>query len=435
MESAIGAHECFIGELPDELLVNIVGQLRIKRGFLAEEEAERQRCSQNAVIVRSLHALTLSCRKLYAITSPILYQCVIKTQGKLFIPLLFRTFFNKPSLSRHVRYIEFATLDENELEPFGKTDRHEFDERKAKILPPLHEWESTFPLNSLAGRDIVAVLTTMMENLQDASLPDEVDILKALARVPYPGRLKRLWLITREKSLRPWWGHHLSYLLRIIIADAKDDQGHISHYLSRFCLPAKECSQLAALPAMWEISLVVYDASSSQLEDHLKSYASLERFSCRWQWTDKDPHNVVDLPALHRSLQHVRRTLTHLTIDTSESAFRVEIESNIPALGSLREFKVLRYLDVAGLVLWGDDDTAEPAPLSLLLPESLEMLIIKDEWDDDIEFALLQLSADCRAYLPNLRRIQCNWRKPTADYLTEVFQVVGVDIVLAIEDA
>lgn len=432
MDSADNAYTCFIGELPDELLVRIVEQLRVERGFLAGEEAEQNRCYRNAVTVHSIHALTRTCRKLNAVATPFLYQCIIWSPKRLFVPLLFRTLFSRPRLNRHVRYIEFAQLDDSDIENLEEPDRYKFNEQIvwlfSQLIPRLTELSSP---REPCGRKIIVAMLSMMDNLQDASLPDQDEVNVILAKTPHAGSLRRLWLTSRPWEREPW---HYGCVLRTITSGAKDGQGQISRYLSRFFV--HDWPEPASQPIIEEISLVVDDMHPRILEGYIRNCASLKRFSCRWEWTDSIPRNDVNLPLLHTALQHIRQTLTHLTIDTSESASRVDMDANIPAMGSLRMFEALTYLDVAGLVLWGDGDNTEPAPLSSILPESLETLIIKEEWDDDIEIALHELSVDCAVSLPNLKTIQCTWRpapKFTADLLKEAFRTVAVDISLDIE--
>ena len=465
MEAATDASTCFIGELPDELLTAIVLQLRVQRGFLADEEAEEQRRCKNAVTVRSLHALTLSCRKFNAIATALLFQCIIWTQRRLFVPLLFRTLLNNPKLGQHVQYIEFAVFSGMELnmsKNLTKSDYCEYKERltNAQWLVPTPEPTKDLLFGNddiTSGQDctrllnptrlrvrkqlvltcsyVFAVLLSITENLQDAALPDCHTVLTTLAfkRFIHPSKFRRLWLKNHGLSFGE------AYELRVMISNNKESHGCLAHYLRRSYLPDSMWLEFGPPPAMKEIYLVIQNASFRCLDDHLKDCASLDRFSYRWQWTDQFvPKNAFNLPALQKSLQLVQQTLTYLTIDTSQSAWRVDMDRITPALGSLREFKALTYLSVAGLVLWGDDDTLELLPLSALLPESLETLIVKTEWDDDVEDALHQLSIDCAISLPNLRKVECTWRPApgfVADYLIDACRLAGVDLVLDIEDA
>ena len=230
-------------------------------------------------------------------------------------------------------------------------------------------------------------------------------------------------------------------MLQYLCSDAKDSGGCLAHYLRSLFLPNHMWSELGPPPAMEEISFTSQDVSCYFIERHLKSCTSLKAFSCRWQWHDiggsLSPPSAVDLPRIYRSLERFQNSLTRLTIDTTESAWRVDLDTVIPALGSLRTFKVLAYVNVGALVLWGDGDFLEQAPLSELLPESLEHLILKAEWDEDIEDRLYQLSSECTTSLPKLKRAECTWRPAPgfiADLLIDACHSAGVDLILEIEE-
>jgi hypothetical protein len=469
MWAAANASLCFVGELPDELLLAIISQLRVERGYLIDKGAEEQRCCNNTVLVRSLHALTLSCRKFNALTTPLLYQCIIPVQRQLYMPVLLKTLFNKPVLAQHIQYIEFATFEYpamNDIMPLTQSNINKYHESIVStcwLVPAPATTSDILDIGKIVtsadqglptASDLVysklysamqclwkftylsafVVLLSIADNIQDIAMPDSVDALWILAfrKWNQPGVFRRLWLRGSSASLE-------SHPLRTMFSGAKERSGHLSQYLRSFLLPESMCFEFGPPAAMKLLSLTIHDANCESLDEYLRGCASLECFSLRWQWTDKFlPRFAVDLPALHRSLQRVQKTLTCLTIDTSESAWRVDFDQVIPALGSLRGFKAITCLNVAGLVLWGDDDTSEPPPLSALLPGSLESLVIKTEWDDHVEDALHQLSIDCAVCLPRLKRVECNWRPApgfVADFLIDAYQSAGVELVLDIEDA
>lgn len=463
MEAAADAFTCPIGALPDELLVAITSQLRVERGYLADEEAEEQRRLQNAITVRSLHALALSCRRFNAITTPFLYQCVIQTQSQPCMQVQLRTLMDKRDLAENVQYIEFETfrcskqtLHQSPTESDTSRYRRQLVTAQWLVRPP----ETTSQLvgrimSTGCGPDIIAgpklcpilerlwnltplsaftVLLSIVDNVQDIALPDLADILSLVVFKEYnhPGIFKRLWLKGSRTSYTP-------YSLRMMRAIPTAHQGYLVDYLRRILLHKSEFLETGPPPALEELSLDVYDTNAEDFSLHLRNCALLERFSCRWRWTDHfSPHYDVDLPALRSALQNVQYTLNHLTIDTMESAWLVDIERTIPPLGSLRDFKVLKYLNVTGLVLWGDDDIGGASPpLSALLPESLETLIVKTEWDDDVEDALHQLSTDFAAWLPALKKVECKWTPApgwVADYLIDAYQLGGVELVLNVGD-
>jgi hypothetical protein len=142
---------------------------------------------------------------------------------------------------------------------------------------------------------------------------------------------------------------------------------------------------------------------------------------------------------LRKALIKFTGCLESLTINTLDSEWQVSDNTDIPALGSLRAFTVLKDLDVSGIVLFGDCDEPDPASLQLasILPESLERLNVEMEWDTDIEDALHALLPHCSFSLPNLKKIKCTWRpapRVIAEYLMEAFRDVDVELILSVEE-
>jgi hypothetical protein len=458
MQAAVAASARFIGDISDELLVNIVSYLRVERGCLVDERAEKRRRSRNSIIVRTLHALTLSCQKFNSIVTPFLYQSFIQTKAQPCTQLQLRTLMEKRELAQLVQYIEFDTfsssiqighksppevdvskyrrqlVDAQWLVPPPETTSQMVDRIMGygvsdpvsgpKLCPIVERlWDLT-PLNAFT------VLIAIADNIQDMSLPDHgpnILSLVAFKRYTHAGIFRRLWLkgtgSETRNSLRMYCG----------IPDAQ--HGHLIEYLQRLLLDNSVCLETGSAAALKELSFDVCDANPEYFGLHLQKCTSLERFSCRWRWTDQFiPWREVNLPALHASLQHVQSTLSHLTVDTMESVWLVDKERTIPALGSLRNFKALRYLKVTGLVLWGDDEiSGAPPPLSALLPDSLKTLVIKAEWDNNVEDALYQLSVDCAVQLPVLRKVECTWSPVpafVADYLIDTYCLGGVELLL-----
>jgi hypothetical protein len=469
---------CFIGEVPDELLVAIASQLQVERGYVPDTTAENDRRSSNAITISSLYALTLCCRRLNAIATPFLYQCIIRTEQ--FMALLLPTLLHNPHLGRYIQYIEITTPESplpssnaematwRLIEGFDQPTRDQYFERMkgASWIIPEREFvadatvrtdqdsslydlsgvsEST--LRRLRGKiqskdqDSLVVLLSLAVNLQDVAIGSnytmgDTEIL-ALRKYHNPCAFKRLWVCS---------GYHnglRGYMLRYMCLNAKDPGGSLAHYLSSLMVPSVTAAESRrptyALPlsALEEVSFTMQDVSNWLIDHHLSGCASLKIFNCRWQWTDEFiPAYPVDLPWIHQCLSRFQSSLTRLTIDTTESAWRVDLDTWIPALGSLRGFKVLAYVDVAALVLWGDGDFWEQAPLSELLPESLEHLILKTEWDEDIEDKLYQLSSECAISLPRLKRVECTWKPAPsfiADLLIDACHLAGVDLILDVE--
>lgn len=454
---------CFIGELPDELLVAIASHLRVERGFVAEQEAEDDRRCRNAVVIHTLHTLTLCCRKLNAIATPFLYQCIVRT-GQL-ITLLLPTLLENPKLGLHIQYFEATKFELYDSEMYNPQNREEnwsesvyekfLDRRRrATWIVPERNAVRDAPLQSRPGLHLTSisesilqriqtqivlschctlvVLLSLMENLQDVALENNSmgNIINlALKHYTTPGTLRQLWLWSENGM--GCCGHMLQY----ICTDPKDPAGSLPHYLRTRFLRETMWSEFGPPPALEEVSFTVQDVSRDMIDEHLEAVASLKAFSCRWQWTEKDPRFSVDLPTIYRTLERFQNSLIRLTIDTTESAWRVDLDTYIPALGSLRDFKALTYVDVSAMVLWGDGDFWEPAPLSELLPASLKHLVLKAEWDEDIEDKLYQMSLECTVSLPELKKVECTWRPVPAfiaQLLIDSCQSAGVDLILDI---
>lgn len=457
---------CLIGELPDELLVAIASHLRVERGFLAEKEAEDDRRCRNAVVVHSLHALTLCCRKLNAIATPFLYQCIIRTEQLM--TLLLPTLLENPKLGLYIQYFEATKFELYDREMYNPQNREDnwpksvykkFSDRRkgATWIVPERNPIGGAPLQPTPGLDLtriseptlqriqsqivlsnhstLVVMLSLMENLQDVAIENNSmgNIINlALKHYSRPGTLRRLWLWSENGT------YCCGYMLQYICTDPKDPAGSLPHYLRTLFLPETMWSEFGPPPALEEVSYTVQDVSRGMIDEHLKAVASLKAFSCRWQWTEKDPRFSVDLPTIYRALERFQNSLSRLTIDTTESAWRVDLDTYIPALGSLRDFKVLTYADVSAMVLWGDGDFWEPAPLSELLPASLEHLVLKAEWDEDIEDKLYQLSSECAVSLPKLKKVECTWRPAPAfiaDLLIDACHLAGVDLILDVEQS
>ncbi|KAJ4353760.1 uncharacterized protein N0V89_005490 [Didymosphaeria variabile] len=135
-------------------------------------------------------------------------------------------------------------------------------------------------------------------------------------------------------------------------------------------------------------------------------------------------------------LQPFEKTLEFLALDTLDSSWLVELEEDIPTIGSLREFTNLKHVEVSGMVLWSDDDgTVKHPRLSSILPSALETLIVNVEWEDDVEEALADLAKDCAVHFPDLKKVDCSWRPAPMfvgrDLITE-FEKAGVSLKLDI---
>jgi hypothetical protein len=133
---------------------------------------------------------------------------------------------------------------------------------------------------------------------------------------------------------------------------------------------------------------------------------------------------------------NLKGSLVSLTIDTIDSICQIDMDEDIPAIGSLREFTSLQHLDVSGLVLWGDCDELELPRLSEILPASPDTLTVKTEWDDEVEDAFYNLCED--AFAVPLLTLTCTWGpapRATAEALISAFKKIDVELVLSLDVA
>lgn len=137
---------------------------------------------------------------------------------------------------------------------------------------------------------------------------------------------------------------------------------------------------------------------------------------------------ALSLDALRSGLDHVSKTLTHLTFH-----YEIEVDMAVDvttirdllygSLGSLRSMEALTHLDISLLVLFGQIDPDDAPPLAELLPPRLRRLTINDElwgydafrdWEGESVFAALDSlfgrGAACKAATPDLQEFVLDFR-------------------------
>ncbi|KAH7087456.1 hypothetical protein FB567DRAFT_346162 [Paraphoma chrysanthemicola] len=487
------ADACYLSLLPDELLLCIISYLEVVRGFLPDPEAESVRQEHNARTVRALYSMTLTCRKLHAITTPFLYTSFIQTQKHLDATKLFQTTLcRQPTLAKHVKYLEILTtsMSSSELPVSCSTSEWGTVARwlaaaswnipnmralfqRNKSLPwyawsfeenetlPAALWEA-FGRSQGEGSLILPIILiiALVDNLGEVAICHDIFLSSALAfrRFSSSAGLRCLWLMSRPSQhdamitikAQPT-AHHspLQDYIREICTSVKIREILYEH-------PSLSQNQLNWNAALEELSFDIYDMESRFICGHLERCNALTRVSINWishstksasysysesaQPIDiKPPNKPIELAVIGQALRKFTSTLQSLRVDTLDSGWLVDMETDIPALGSLRDFTRLANLEVSGLALWGDYNSLEGPDerLSSLLPSSIASLSIRTEWDDDVEHALHMLLPDCTELLPNLKRVDCSWRPaPTAiaDYLVLAFQEQGVDLILDAEE-
>ncbi|KAF1974477.1 hypothetical protein BU23DRAFT_567308 [Bimuria novae-zelandiae CBS 107.79] len=378
-----------LAELPAELLLEILQYLNTMRGYISAPEDEAARRAESAERISASHNLTLTCRRPNTIVIPFLYGSLIgigthrNTLSLMFpVPLLLDP-GSSPASSCWLRIAQ-------NLHSLGVHGAW----KVMLVLPPQHN--------------------TNLRELASVSWGDNTVVVRT---PPLSGTIySPLLMFLCSKQL----GFHVDASVRSVLAGG---QGQL--------VPVEEL----ILEGNWHVTDIGMFISKCK---------SLRRFHCRW--TAAPEGEPINLAALRFDLRHLESSLESLILDTLDSTWMVELDREIPTIGSLHEFGVMKHLEVSGMVLWNDEnldedlDKEEDAPskqppLSWILPPSLETLVINVEWNYLVEDGLSGLSKDWTVHLPNLKSIDCSWRPAPMDsgeHLTAEFEKVGVALKLDI---
>ncbi|KAK7179444.1 hypothetical protein PSPO01_14527 [Paraphaeosphaeria sporulosa] len=435
-----------LSELPGELILEILQYLTVTRGYFPVPEEETSRQTENAQRIAALHGLTLTCRRLNSIVTPYLYESITKLGRSTDwsnVGSLLNTIERKPEVLELVRYIETGgTAFDGALGPSLETKLGGL----TTINYDLYNWKG-MPDPCLPCTIVISTLIRLAPNLQGLAI---------------------------EESWH--WGAiydlYANLALRDVFLKNVDDNGIIIHIsgssATRFSPAVLLLSKIGhgqveaggillenlwksrhhpmgdfrGTPVHWEelqlvpVECIALDGNVSHvdLENLLSSCTFLRRFHCKWTAGNEGvPGAAIDLQELRKSLERFEPSLESLILDTLGSSWLVELDQDIPTIGSLREFTYLKHVEVSGMVLWNDDDddAITQRRLSSILPSALETLVINVEWDDYVVQALLDLAVDCAEQLPSLKRIDCSWRPAsmfTGHELIGDFERVGVEL-------
>jgi hypothetical protein len=413
-----------IEDLPNELVLEILACLLPIRGFLSSPESEAGRCKENGRRLKALHGLTLASRWFNVLSTPLLYQSFVQTAGDWSLLFFLRTAKESPETVHRLQYVEMRDC----------YLRMEMDSHLEPIWADLKVWAGVSHIRGLSTLDcIVSILFSLTIDIVELALEGFYYIYLCHAAIPKLARLQRL---SMQRLHLPQHGPLISQHQDVdltVAAPLVANHSPVSTYLGHMQAfsPFQGHRRLdAEAIGMFDMTLDNCSLSQYHIDGLLQGLSSLRQFTCRWR--DITP---IDLPRLRQALGRFCHSLEHLELDTLESGWQVTLDEDIPTIGDLRDFSVLKHLDVSGLVLWTDDDMAEHPPLASILPRSLETLAIQVEWDDYVEDSLMALSRDAASQLPNLRTIDCSWRPASAEItplLTDMFAIVGIVLKLGI---
>ncbi|CAO2649227.1 Nn.00g066120.m01.CDS01 [Neocucurbitaria sp. VM-36] len=375
-------------------------------------------------------------------------------------------FINKPELAKYIRYVEghecASGQKENLEQLYTHADLLTYERFLASAEWNLPSFSFSFSngqprgLQALTTPDMVwhrlwrvwlekrlhfavATLIALAENLDEAAISFNQASLAMLAfkRYPVDGGLRFIWL--KDYSVAGKTRRLSTYKARPTPSQNPLAGWLHQEFFSSGLIPPWPTYELEEIA----LDLDLLDMDMDHLGLFFRYLNPLKRFACRWtsaRSNNPDSRsylNGINLPAMRRALIKFETSLTNLTINTMESSWQVDMDADIPAFGSFREFVVLQYLDVSGLVLWGDCDNVEFPRLSTMLPSSLETLKIHTEWDYDVEDAFYNLCEDGRAPLPHLKRVECTWDpsiRTAAQYLVGALKSLGVEFVVRINE-
>ncbi|PVI03102.1 hypothetical protein DM02DRAFT_612471 [Periconia macrospinosa] len=433
---------CLLGSLPSEILLTIMDEFVVVRGLMFYPTEELARRKHNRDAVRSLHSLTLTCRKLHGIATPFLYQSFIHPpEDWAILPKFARTLLINPQLRDYVRYVEchvhlISYWDRKQYMSEGLTIElfheiiQELDRPDLTRLAPQD-------MSQFTRAHIFTAVMLLMKNVTHVQSDDSFGALNIFVSPwthpslqkytvqPEPDRRKQC------EGLTPLCSH--TYVALPGRRDEMwtfDDNKVLEEISFHFC----------NYTPSW-LSEVYFPRIKHQWPDFSQpsdtNRVRLKRFSCRWKRAPGLPelHQPIDLKWLCYELTAFKDTLEYLLLDTTESGWLVSLDETISTAGSLRHFAALKHLDVSGLVLWSDNPETVNAPLVSILPVSLETLIIHVEWDEDVDESLMVLSQDCRSNLPNLKSItvECSGESAPvkhAELLVDLFAMEKVTLTL-----
>jgi len=427
-------HPCshsHLEDLPNELILEIVACLLPIRGFFSSPEPEEGRRSENASRTKTLHGITLTSRRLNALASPLLYHSFILPAAGWNLLLFLRTVKERPETAHRLRYVE---MQDGHFR--GAMGSHTWS-----VWADLRAWACLLHSQGLNVFDsCVNVLFRLTNNIVELALEGLYSQMHYISTLEFARlrqlSLKRFYLPRYAVQAYP---APLVHTVDLTISAAPvANHSPVSTYICQLyalCGPRDidPCQQVDPL-GIFDVTLDNCDLEQDQIDVLFQRIHSLRQFTCRWR--DRTPINLL---RLRQALRRFCHSLDYLELDTLESRWQVTLDEDIPTIGNLRDFTVLKHLNVSGLVLWSDNDTVEHPPLASMLPPSLETLAIQVEWDDYVEDSLMTLSQDAPSQLPNLKTIDCLWQPASvemAPLLTDMFTAVGISLSLSIaEDA
>jgi hypothetical protein len=428
-------------DMPDELLLQIIGYLHVIRSDQPQSQAfklkeeERARQCENGVRQKTLHALCLTSRSLKRISEPILYSAFLGSstwRGYSPIRRFQKTILKRRELAARVRYVENRLSDYlgnglyNDMELYGAVEMVE--EYFSKLASIIILAENTEHLS-------VVSLETSEVSLWSKLVHNEVSSLIAYHGFP---KLQTLCLQiqTGDYGLSDgaaWFQRICDDLTKVPTLRSLRASGVVGSDLYHSFTGMFENLDTV------EISECILDFE--EVEQLTSACKNLKHFSCQWAFLNC---HVSDQPSdLFPGLLLHKDSLETLHLDLRETRHHPESLAPQP-LGSFREFHVLKSIVICESTLLTTRYSILDFPhqhlsqrIAELLPTHLEFLTLllqsdhgyTNDFTVDEALALWALAEDCENLLPSLKEVNIKSGHVIAGpNLTKEFKKVGVDL-------
>ena len=392
-------------QLPSEILLEILLYFPVQRGYCPNEKADALRRASNIKSIGILYNIALTCSRLNEVATPLLYSSLVGIGGRNNWPKLIRylqTLMEKPGLMKYLRYIETEMSIRRGAEPLSEELIRTFEQMEQ------HEYWAT-PMSKLTKPNTkgftrkellyVSYLVSLAYNLQSFGIHSYWRDVFCLSprdnlRLQELSYTRNGDVVTFHSPANP----KSEYNPILMLFHRRRSTGSASRW------PGVSSGIDETLPIMIDEMNCEGDWRIWRTCEFPYECESIRHFRCRWIGAEP-----LDLYTIREYLAYTKDTLESLELDNLESERLNSSPSNIPRFESLREFTALKYLRIAGRVLWLPDERPDQPVFSLLFPASLETLVIETKWEDYLRDSLYALAKGCSTHLPHLKRIDCSW--------------------------
>lgn len=427
-------------DLPDEIILEIVRSLEAIRSHKTQSVAfthkriEKERQRENHIRQRTLYALCLASHRLRCIALPTLYTSSITCatwDGLRRLQLFYRTISNfnnalgqTKRLAEHIRYVENRLADYlgNSLqddEVFQQQSASTYFQLLAKIVLCAPNVENLCVV-SLEHEDIT--LWSHLLSKSHCSINHGSAKLACLSCQIHTYPQSSMPGFSVFERISQTLGS-FSMLSELRVSGATIDQNR------RLAL------RLGDIPSIRRLDLTECNLETLDLANMLQACRNLRHFTCRWSFMNGP---CGRLSQLHGALLAHADTLETLILDPREVSYGPYHVPGPNALGSLRCFRSLKFLEISELGFLSSDvslldypDQALESRISVSLPESLEQLTLLVEirlinyCENALESAscLWELAHDRKAMLSNMKMLcMVSRHKITAPDLVAAFK-------------